>query len=196
MMFKGVARSLLRRWKQLIAGLTAALVLLPVPAMAAITFNGTWMPVISTVGGPTPPTPTWSDSTNNPGQVDNLTVNMGTYQGSTQMATSKIELTRSFSLSTDNQTLEFAQQFTSQFTKAGFDVEVHVKNSSGQNVFNPIVSSHNLSGTTTWQETDATFANIFKKGNYSLDVNVIYNTNNKLGGWKTISPHRFTFKGF
>jgi hypothetical protein len=194
-MLSKVGRKLLGQWKRFVAGLLAALVLLPVPAMAAITFNGTWTPVISTVGGPTPPTPLWSDATNNPGQVDDLTVNMGTYQGSTQQATSKIELTRPINLSTDNQTIEYLNQFTSQFTKAGVNVEVWVKNSSGQVVLNPIVVSHNFSNTTTLQETDMTFANTLKKGNYTLEVQVIYNTNNKVGGWKTISPHKFEFKG-
>src|SRR5262245_23253787 len=192
-MLRKVTRTLLGRWKQVVAGLLAALLLLPVPAMAAITFNGTWTPVISTVGGPTPPTPMWHDDTT--GQVDNLTVDMGTYQGATQPATSKIELTRSFNLSTDNQTIQYAQQFTSQFTKAGFDVEVHVKNSSGQTLFDPIVSMHSFSGPTTWTETDTTLNNTLKKGNYSLDVLVKYNTNNKIGGWQTISPHHFVFQG-
>src|SRR5262245_33629274 len=192
-MLRKVTRTLLGRWKQVVAGLLAALLLLPVPAMAAITFNGTWTPVIFTMGGPTPPTPLWHDDTT--GQVDNLTVNMGTYQGSTESATSKIELTRPFSLSTDNQTIEYMNQYTSQFPKAGLNVQVFVKNSNGQVVLNPISVNRSFTGTTTVQETDVTFANTLTKGDYLLDVRVVYNTNNKIGGWKTISPHQFTFQG-
>ena len=102
-------------------GLAAALLLLPAPAMAALTFNGaTWTVVSNTQsGGPTPPAAMFTDATNNPKQEDDLYVNMGAYSGSTKTANSSIELTRGVNLSTSNQFLEFEQQFTSQFTQAG-----------------------------------------------------------------------------
>ena len=40
------------------------------------------------------------------------------------------------------------------------------------------------------------FTNTIKSGAYTLDVTVAYNTNNKIGSWKTISQHHFEFQGF
>jgi hypothetical protein len=195
-MLHKVNASWLGPWKRLLGALLAALALLPVPAaMATLTFSGSWTPIISTVGGPTPPTPTFSDITNNAQQVDDLTVNMGTYQGSTALATSSIELTRPITLSTSNQSIRFTQQFISQFTQAGESVTVKVKNSSGATVLTPITSNRSFNATTTLQESDLTLTNVLAKGTYTLDVKVVYNTTNKLGGWKTKSPHQFEFKG-
>src|SRR6516225_2393984 len=92
---KTILRGLLKRWRQLIACLVAALMLIPVPAMA-LTFTSGWQSVISTSGGPTPPTPSVTDST--VGADDNMFVNYGTYQGSTAKAQSQITLDRNISV--------------------------------------------------------------------------------------------------
>src|SRR5215831_2905633 len=49
-------------WKRLAAGLAAALLLTPVPAMA-LTFTTGWVASYSQAGGPTPPTPVYTDAT-------------------------------------------------------------------------------------------------------------------------------------
>jgi hypothetical protein len=193
---KFVTTLFLGRWKQLIGGVVAALMLLPVPAMA-LTFLGSWHATISGSGGPTPPPATFSDVTNNPGQVDDLTVNMGNYQGSTATATSSIELTRQFTVPSPSQKLSFQEQFTSQFTQAGASVSVAVKDAAGKNtLFTPLFFS--IQSTIKQPVTVQVFqlaTRTVSSGTYTFDVKVVYNTNNKIGGWKTISPHAFEFKG-
>jgi hypothetical protein len=196
MLVKPVATLFFGRWKQLIGGAVAALMLLPVPAMA-LTFIDAWAPVISTSGGPKPAPPTFSDVTNNAKQLDDLTVNMGNYQGSTATAQSSIELTRHVSVPDGSQNVSFQEQFTSQFTQAGASVTVAVKDASGHNVlFTPL--SFSFQSTLTQPVTVQVFQLATRKvngGTYTFDVKVAYNTNNKIGGWKTISPHAFEFKG-
>jgi flagellar hook assembly protein FlgD len=188
----GISR---RGLKRAIVGLLTLLVLIPAPAMA-LTFTGNWVATTSVSGGPTPPTPTFNDFTNNPSQVDDLIVNSGTYQGATQVASSTIELRRGISLS-KTQTVEFEDQFVSQFKQAGTTVSVSVLSSSGQTVLTPISLSAQFTGPSTWElaYSAATTAKL-KSGTYTLDVKVTYNTNNKIGGWKTISPNHFEFTGF
>ena len=188
-----------RQWKRMVGGLAAALVLLPVPAMAALSFSGTTWTVVSNTqtGGPTPPAATFADSTNNAKQEDDLFVNMGNYTGSNNNANSIIELTRGITLSSSNQLLEFEQQFTTQVQQAGINAAVKVLNSNGQVVQTPLSFDVNSSGskTVTYNVSQANFNNLLAAGNYTLDVKIIYATNNKVGMWKNISKHHFEFLG-
>ncbi len=159
-------------------GVAAALVLLPVPAMAALTFTGTTWTVASDTqsGGPTPPAATFTDVTNNPKQEDDLYVNMGNYTGSTKTATSSIELTRGITLSSSNQLLEFEQNFMTELKQAGLSVTVSVKNSSGQVVQTPLTYSTSTSSTSFVKYTvsQANINNLLKSGAYTLDVTVAF----------------------
>ena len=189
------------QWKRAVGGLAAALVLLPVPAMAALTFNGATWTVLSNTqsGGPKPPAATFTDTTNNAKQQDDLFVNMGNYNGSTATAASSIELTRGITLSSSNQLLEFEQDFMTQLKQAGVSVTVSVKNSSGQVVQTPLTYSASTSSTSfvKYSVSQSNFNNLLKSGAYTLDVKVTYNTNNKIGAWQSISPaNHFEFKGF
>jgi hypothetical protein len=196
MLITKVATRFLGRWKQLLGGLIAALLLFPVPALA-LTFSGSWKPVIQRTGRPRPPRPTFTDVTNNPGQRDELTVNLGNYQGSKTKATSSIELTRRFSISAAQEQLDFKGQFVDQFAQAGEKVIVSVKDAHGNTVLRALSFKEKVKSskfTTVEEELDRMIR--LKKGHYVLDVKVIFETDRKTGGWKTISPHQFDFIGF
>ena len=189
--------NLMRQWKRMVGGLAAALVLLPVPAMAALTFNGSWAVSSDTQSGvPTPPQATFSDSTSNATQTDNLTVNMGQYSG--KSASSTIELTRGVTLSSSNQLLEFEQSFSNVLlTNAGVSLSVSVKNSSGTVVQTPLTYNYSTTGSTKLSVFQSNFNNLLKSGAYTLDVKLTYVTNNKIaGGWNAISAHHFEFVGY
>jgi hypothetical protein len=169
--------------------------LLPVPALA-LTFTSSWQAVTNTLGGPTPPEPTFTDVTNKAENVDHLSVDMGAYQGSTASAASTIDLTRTFSID-DSQRIELQDRLLAQFQNAGEDISVSIKNSAGTTVATPIkVSLDNPSDQLkTLRAFENGFSNL-KPGDYTLDVAIRYFTNNKVGGWKSISEHhKFDFEG-
>ena len=189
--------NLAKHWKRAIGGLIAAVLLLPVPAMAALTFNGSWVATYAQSGGPTTAKPTFTDYTDNAHQEDQLLLNNPNYQGSTAPATSTIELTRGFTLSTSNQKLEFEDAFVELLNHAGGSVSVAVKNSSGATVLTPLNSVFSTTGSKLVAQFNEVFKNTLAKGNYTLDIKITYNTNNKVGSWKSISPnHYFEFQGF
>jgi hypothetical protein len=187
----------IRRWQRVVGGLAAALLLVPVPAMAALTFNGSWSVVQNTQsGGPTPPAAGFTDTTNNAKQQDDLSIDIGNYQGVTATASSTIELTRSITLSSSNQLLEFEQDFKNQLKQAGVSVTVTVKQGSTvvQTPLNFSASTRS-SSFVSFSVNQSNINNRLASGNYTLDVKVSYNTNNKLGGWKAASAHHLDFEG-
>jgi len=215
MLIKSFAVSLLSRWKQLLGGLVAALFLVPVPALA-LTFTGGWQAVIDREGKPKPPPPRFNDVTNNRGQKDLLTVNMGNYQGGKVKAASRIDLTRRFNISAASQLLEFQDHFAAQFSQAGALVKVAVRDTMGRAVLRatiddqgefiilgappvmrtPLKFNKNFPSS-AFQTVNGDLDKIFrlKKGHYFLEVEVVYTTNRRTGGWRTISPHQFEFIG-
>jgi hypothetical protein len=201
MPIKTIALKLVGRWKQLVGGLVAALVLLPVPAMA-LTFSGSWKAVILTKGKPLPPKPTFADVTNNAKQKDQLTVNMGNYQGVKTVSVSSIELTRRFSISAPSQQLQVEDQLFNQFARSGGQVTVVVKDMNGHVVTTPLrfrtpFPPTNFGGFTPFGDGEKFQSSPFslKKGHYIFDVKIVYRSGHH-GGWKTISPHQFEFVGF
>jgi hypothetical protein len=183
-------------WRRLLGGAVAALVLLPMPAMA-LTFLGSWTKTTSVSGGPTPSAPTVTDSTS--GQDDSLVVDMGNYQGATATANSSITLTRQIQItSTGSQQIEFLHSATSQFAQGGESLSLKVEDASGKTVlFTPITFSYsNASSKMATVLDNELYKTALGKGTYTLVVNVTYNTNNKLGGWKKISAHQFEIEGF
>jgi hypothetical protein len=190
----------IKRWQRTVGGLAAALLLIPVPAMAGLSFSGTQWTAVSNSqsGGPTPPMATFTDTLNSANQEDDLFVNMGNYSGATATAKSSIELQRGINLSTSKQLVEFEQEFSAQFEQAGMSLSVAVLDSHGKNVQTPLSFSFstNSSSFTPVTVKEANINNELKAGNYTLDVKVSYNTNNKIGAWKSISPfHHFEFEG-
>jgi hypothetical protein len=178
---------------RLFTGLAAALVLLPVPAMA-LTFTGGWQSVTAVSGGPTPPTPTVTDVTN--GADDNLTVDMGSYQGSTKKATSVIVLVRPVTISSASEAIRFAEQFSTDFSQGGVALTMTVSDSKGNLIATPISFGKSTTSTSFVNISDSESAQqTFKAGNYYLGVGVAYDTTNKIGGWKTKSKHHFEFTG-
>ena len=115
------------RWRRVLGGAVALLVLMPVPAMA-LTFLGSWVKSTSVSGGPTPPTPSFSDSTS--GQNDSLIVDMGDYQGATATANSSITLTRQFQITSSSQQMQFDHAAMNQFAQAGEKVTLKVEDAS------------------------------------------------------------------
>lgn len=187
------ARSVLRSPARLLAGLAAALLLLPIPAMA-LTFNGSWQSATAVSGGPTPPTPTFTDSTNGPD--DNLTVDMGSYQGQTKTAYSTIGLARTINVPSAGEAIKFAEQFSTDFQQGQVALAVAVFDSKGNLVAAPITFSKSVAATTFTNVSDSqTATKSFNGGNYILTVGVAYDTTNKIGGWKTKSKHHFEFTG-
>ena len=194
------AFTLLRRMRGVAGGLVAALLLMPLPAMA-ITFLGSWSPTFTQTGGPTPPTPTIvSDSVTNAGQDDQLLVNMDQYQGSTAKASSQIVLTRQIQITSSSQTVEFDHTYDALFSFAGYTTTVQVKDLQGHVVITPInVSKSNTSGTFKELQDNANVRQSLANGTYNLVVTITNTTNNKVGGWKFNpghkSEHEFDFQG-
>jgi hypothetical protein len=184
---------LLKSWRRLIVCLVAALILIPAPAMA-LTFTSAWQAATSLSGGPTSPTPTVTDVTN--GGDDNLFVNMGNYQGSTQKATSIITLERQISVPSPGEAISMASAFATDFKQGGVDVAVGVFDSRGHLVALPITFDQQTNSTvfTTISANQTTTQNL-KGGDYFLAVAISYTTNNKVGGWNTKSVHHFEFLG-
>jgi hypothetical protein len=195
MPIKTVAAKLMGRWKQLLGGLIAALLLLPVPAMA-LTFSGHWKAIVQRQGRPKPQRPTFTDVPNNPGQMDMLTVNMGNYQGVKSTATSSIDLTHRFTITAPQQQIKLNDQFASQFAQAGARVTVTIKDAQGHVLRTPLRFRGKIRSASfgTLQADLAKFLTL-RKGHYILDVQVIFQTDRKRGGWNTISPHKFVFMG-
>ncbi len=185
--------ALLRRSGRLFGGLAAAVLLLPLPAMA-LTFTSAWQAVTLQSGGPTPPKPTFTDSTT--GGADSLTVNMGSYQGQTKTAVEAIALARSITVPTAGEAIQFAEQFATQFKQGGVDLAVAVFDNHGNLVAAPITFNQqtNSKAFTTITGNQSVKQTI-NGGNYILTVGVAYNTNNKIGGWKAISAHHFQITG-
>jgi len=199
MCWKSYAAALTGRLgKRLVVGLVVAVLLMPTPAMA-LTFLGSWSAQINLSGGPLPPAPTFSDSlTNNgtPTAQDVLTVDMGDYQGATMKATSSIELKRNMQVTSASQLVTFMQDFTSQFAQAGVSSEVTVYDSNGRNGFTPVVFGRdNQSSKFVTFSAQQSANKTLTAGTYLLDVTVTYTTDAKLGAWKSISRHHFTFQG-
>jgi hypothetical protein len=190
--------ALLGRMRRVVGGLVAALLLMPVPAMA-ITYLGSWSATFTQTGGPTPPKPTFTDSLSSGGQNDTLLVAMGDYQGSTAAATSTIQLTRPITISQPTQVIEFDHSFAGLFAQAGYSATVAVKDSSGHAVVTPFSLNESTTSKNFTELQDS--LNVNKKlarGNYTLVVTVTDTTNNKIGGWKkyqSISAHEFDFQG-
>jgi hypothetical protein len=196
---KSFAISLLGRWKPVLGGVIAALLLLPVPALA-LTFTGHWKAAIQRSGIPLPPKPKVADVTNNAAQKDTLTVNMGNYTGRKGKAVSSIILTRGFTISAASQTIQLNETFATELVQAGAQVVVAVRNANGRVVATPFVFRTNFPRTpflgfvpVGGKAPTNTFT--LKKGRYTFDVRIKYRTDNKHGRWKTKSPHKFEFIG-
>jgi hypothetical protein len=189
--------------RRFLGGAAAALLLMPMPAMA-LTFLGSWTPSISVSGGPTPPTPTFTDSvTNNGGKAEDvLNVFMGDYQGQTATANSSITLTRQFDITNPAQVLQFQHNATTMLSQAGENVTLQVKNGAGQVLFTPVNFAFSTNSTTFVSVQDSELYRTALSMNpatqhYMLVANVTFNTNNKVGGWKTKSAaHVFDIQGF
>jgi hypothetical protein len=191
-----VGRGRLSRWTRVIGGLAALLLLAPLPAMAALTFNGAWSAGFHQTGNPTASAPSYSDSTNNASQQDDLFVDMGSNVGGTGEDSWTIDLTRSVAVSGGDQVVEFAQSFASQFKHGGVDVSVSVKNSKGKTVLTPLsFSASNRSNSFVQYSPDQARSISLASGDYTLEVEVSYRAHNKIGAWKTTSKHHFEFLG-
>jgi hypothetical protein len=203
----------LRRSLGAFAAVLTALVLLPVPVLASVTFSGSWTPTYIITGTPTPPTPTFGDSlTSNGshGQEDVLTVGMGTYnQGSpnsnpNQQPVEEIILKRTITWSPSGAEKLFSNwtllDFLNQEAK-GSD-QVDVLNTNGTLV-TPFMGQrlYTGSGTSPSQVSGSALEHLTSSqlpaGTYQLQVTVKFQTlaNNQLGGqWNSRkSAHKFDF---
>jgi hypothetical protein len=191
--------ALLRGGRRMTGGLLAAALLIPVPAMA-LTFTSNWSATYPTPSGaPTPIKPSFTDAT--VGQRDDLTVDMGTYQGTGGMnkggfyATSTINLTRGFSVTQAGGQNVFAEaDYATYLADAGLAVSEQVKDSKGHLIMDlsgGIFNEQNTSGTKTLYANSASTTQKIADGNYTLTVSITYNTNNKIGSWSMKSKHHF-----
>jgi hypothetical protein len=196
--------------------LLTALVILPVPVLASVTFSGSWSAGYFITGSgvnPTPPTPTYSDSVTSNGshgQTDNLTVDMGTYnQGSpqsdpTKQAFETITLNRNITWSPSGSEKLFGNWVLDAFLNShaqGIDqvTVLTTNNVVVTNLINP--QTYTGSGNTPSEVKKNLLSSLSQSqlaaGNYILQVTVRYQTlaNNKVGGqWQTKSgSHAFTF---
>jgi hypothetical protein len=182
------------RWRRVIPGLVVALLLMPTPALA-LTFLGSWSATYTQTGGPTPPTPVFTDSVS--GQDDRLTVDMGNYTGSTAVATSTIQLTRQIQVTSASQAVQYAHAAGYTFQQAGETVTVVLKNASGGTTLSTPISvsfTNNSTVPVTFSDSE-TVRNTLNGGTYTLVVTVTHKTNNKLGLWRKKSQHVFDFAG-
>jgi hypothetical protein len=189
---------IVRPWKRIAAFSMAVVLLMPIPA-AALTFLGSWTPTVTVSGGPTPTSPTFTDVTSNGGNLDDLYVDMKTYQGATAKATSSIVLSRQFTISgSGGQSVLASEDFSDFFKHASVSVQIQVKDANNQTViWTPLTFNASTSGN-SFQKLGGTFSaiNTLANGTYTVDVTVTYATDNKLGGWKKDkSVHHFEFLG-
>jgi hypothetical protein len=207
-----LAAALLKGGRRLLGGLLAALLLVPMPVLASVTFSGSWSPTFSTSGSPTPPTPTFSDSTTSNGshgQQDVLDVGMGTYNGNpaskpSQESFETITLTRQINWSPSGPENLNGVWTLDEFLNSaaqGAD-QVNVLNSKGNVVTHLIGNQMYMGSGSTPSEvkmSDHEFLppSQLPAGTYTLQVTVQLHTlvNNKLGGqWKSKSKsHEFDF---
>ncbi len=174
-------------------GLAAAVLLLPLPALA-LTFNNAWTPTFVTTGGPTPAKATYTDSTS--GGDDNVDVSLGNYNGVTSPAVSSITLARSITVPNAGEAVDFLQQFAASFTFGGATATVALANSQGKIVATPLsfTSTNTGSGSST-VSTSQNVKETIAGGTYTLTVKVVFSTNNKIGAWKQISQYNFNIDG-
>jgi hypothetical protein len=192
-LMKQIAASSRGGWR-LAGSLLAAALLMPLPAMA-LTFTSNWQGVTAVSGQPTQTAATFTDSTDNSKQEDDLFVNLGNYQGATKTAVSAIALARNITVSGPSEAIDFAHQFASQFKQAGVNVAVAIFDNQGHLVAVPITFSQSTNSTNfATISANQSATQTIKGGNYVLSVGIAYNTNNKIGGWKTISQHHFEFE--
>ena len=186
----------LKHGARVFAGLVAAVVLAPVPVMA-LSFTSPWNASYSQSGGPTPTKPTFTDTV--VGQRDDLTVDMGAYNGSTAPAKSSITLTRGFSITNSGGQNVFAEaDYASYLAYAGFTASEQVKDSKGHVVMDlsgGIFNVNNTSGTSTLYSNSASGTVKIDPGNYTIAVTLTYSTNNKMGSWHMKSKHHFEAMG-
>jgi hypothetical protein len=207
-----MAAALLKSSRRLLGGLLAALLVVPMPVLASVTFSGSWSPVTSMTGTPTPPTPTFNDvttSNGSHGQQDVLDVNMGTYNGNPasntqQEAFETITLTRTINWQpTTSEKLNGVWTLDEFLNSAAGGVDaVDVLDSHGNFVTHLIGQrTYTGSGTTPTETKMSANENLTRSqlpaGTYQLQVTVQLQTlvNNKLGGqWKSKSKsHDFDF---
>ena len=191
-----LAAALLRGGRRMTGGLLAAVLLLPLPAMA-LTYTSAWTATTSDSGGPTPPKPVYTDSV--VGQRDDLTVDMGTYQGATSNAKSTISLTRGFSITqAGGQNVMAEADFAAYLAYAGLAVSEQVKDSKGHVIMDlsgGIFNANNTSGAKTLYTGAGSTVVKIADGNYTINVSITYNTNNKIGSWSMKSKHHFEALG-
>jgi hypothetical protein len=93
--------------------------------------------------------------------------------------------------------MQFDHAAMNQFAQAGEKVTLKVEDASGHVLFTPInFAFSNPSGNFLTVNENELYRTALAKGTYTLAVNVTYNTNNKLGGWKKKSAHLFDIEGF
>jgi hypothetical protein len=181
---------------RVLGGLTAAILLLPMPAMA-ISYITSWQATYNQSGSPLPPKATFNDG-GIVGQNDTLFVDPGEYTNGTTPASSSITLTRQVSLSA-NQTIEFDHSFSGLFAQGGYSATVVVEDLMGHPVVTPFSVNKNTTSSSFIELQDSlNVRNRLNNGNYLLVVTVTDVTNNKLGGWKKNNKsqeHEFDFQG-
>lgn len=207
-----LAVGLLRGSRRMLGGLVAALLVLPMPVLAGVTFSGNWSATTSTSGSPTPPTPTYSDSTTSNGshgQQDVLDVGMGTYNGAPASTTKQqsfetITLNRSIvwspSSSENLNSLWTLDDFLNAAAQGTDKVDVldskgnFVAHLMGRQVYQ---GSGGTPTETKMSDMELLPPSQLPAGTYTLQVTVQFQTlvNNKLGGqWKSKSKsHEFDF---
>ena len=201
---KNLAAGLLKGSRRLIGGVAAAVLLMPLPVMA-LTFNGSWTASYGQSGSPTPPTPSFTDQTNNDSKngksEDFVTVDMdpsGNAYTTTSAAQSQIVLSRTINL-TASQVVKFEDLYADLFQQAGLTTTAQLVNSKGQTVTEFSQSQSTSSKTLTTLSGDPQVRPTLSAGTYTLKVTVTYNTNNKfsgVAGFAKKSKHQFDFEGF
>jgi hypothetical protein len=206
----------LRRGLSGCVALLSALVILPVPVLAAVTFTGSWTPTYfssASNGNATPPTPTFGDALSGNGthgQTDVLSVDMGTYSetnpssDATKQSFETITLSRPITWSPSKDEHLNANWTLDAFLNSkaqGID-QVTVLTTSGtvvRNLLDP--QKYNGGGNTPSEinkgHNQSLSPGDLPSGNYILQVTVRYQTleDNKIGGqWKAKSgSHLFDF---
>ena len=203
---------LLRGSRRMLGGVVAALLVVPMPVLAGVTFSGNWSATTSMSGSPTPPTPTYSDSVTangSHGQQDVLDVSMGTYNGNpaaktNQEAFETITLQHTFVWSPSAyEKLNGVWTLDDFLNSAAQGTErIAVLDSNGHVVGNLMgTQMYQGSGSTPTEVKMSVSESLTKSqlpaGTYTVQVSVQFQTlvNNKLGGaWKSKSKsHEFDF---
>jgi hypothetical protein len=177
-------------WKRIVFGVMAAVLLLPIPAVA-ITFLNSWDVRQNQSGGA--PSATVS-STDTP-DGGSLTIGMRAYSAP-RVATSTVDAVRRFRVNNKKEMVSLVRRFNTYIQNADLRVSVRFRRLTGSTNWNlPDVQASRyaeFSRASFWINYNQTDSKLMSGGTYEVSITVRQHKN-ATGAWNNATPYRFTF---